>query len=46
MLARKIDFAEGDEQVTEEKEEEEEEEKQQPFQQAHWPLEGVRNKIR
>lgn len=46
QLAKKIDFAtDGEEMSTEEKEEEEEEEKQ-PFQQPHWPLEEVRNKIR
>ncbi|XP_027226461.2 mediator of RNA polymerase II transcription subunit 17 [Penaeus vannamei] len=47
QLARKIDFAaEGEEAVSDEKNEEEEEEEKQPFQQPHWPLEGVRNKIR
>ncbi|KAK8725170.1 hypothetical protein OTU49_010734 [Cherax quadricarinatus] len=47
QLARKIDFAtDGEEVTTEEKKEEEEEEEKQPFQQPHWPLEDVRNKIR
>ena len=55
QLARKIDFATDGEEVTtittvatttEEKKEEEEEEEKQPFQQPHWPLEEVRNKIR
>ncbi|XP_045616724.1 mediator of RNA polymerase II transcription subunit 17 isoform X1 [Procambarus clarkii] len=47
QLARKIDFAtDGEDVTTEEKKEEEEEEEKQPFQQPHWPLEDVRNKIR
>ncbi|XP_063842068.1 mediator of RNA polymerase II transcription subunit 17-like isoform X2 [Scylla paramamosain] len=47
QLARKIDFAtDGEEVTTEEKKEEEEEEEKQPFQQPHWPLEEVRNKVR
>ena len=48
QLARKIDFAtDGEEMATEEKKkEEEEEEEKQPFQQPHWPLEEVRNKVR
>ncbi|XP_071537710.1 mediator of RNA polymerase II transcription subunit 17 [Panulirus ornatus] len=47
QLARKIDFATDGEEVTcEEKKEEEEEEEKQPFQQPHWPLEDIRNKIR
>ncbi|KAK4300045.1 hypothetical protein Pmani_017759 [Petrolisthes manimaculis] len=46
QLARKIDFATDGEEIKEEKKEEEEEEEKQPFQQPHWPLEEVRNKIR
>lgn len=46
QLARKIDFATDGEEIKEEKKEEEEEEEKQPFQQPHWPLEDVRNKIR
>lgn len=47
QLARKIDFAtDGEEVANEEKKEEEEEEEKQPFQQPHWNLEGVRNKVR
>lgn len=47
QLARKIDFATDGEDVTcEEKKDEEEEEEKQPFQQPHWPLEDIRNKIR
>ncbi|XP_068244479.1 mediator of RNA polymerase II transcription subunit 17 [Palaemon carinicauda] len=47
QLARKIDFAtDGEDGATEDKKEEEEEEEKQPFQQPHWNLEGVRNKVR
>ncbi|KAK7066861.1 Mediator of RNA polymerase II transcription subunit 17 [Halocaridina rubra] len=47
QLARKIDFAtDGEDVAGEEKKEEEEEEEKQPFQQPHWNLEGVRNKVR
>ena len=50
LLARKIDFGSsengGGDEVKDDSEDTEASEEEKPCQQPHWPLEGVRNKIR
>ena len=48
VLARKVDFGDSDksEELKEDSEDTEASEEEKPCQQPHWPLEGVRNKIR
>ena len=47
QLACKVDFGatDGEDLTTDDKNENEEDD-EKPFQQPHWPFEGVRNKIR
>ena len=47
QLACKVDFGatDGEDLTTDDKNEDEQEE-EKPFQQPHWPFEGVRNKVR